>query len=106
MEGYILLLHSILDVSPLYMVTLKEEESRHNAIDVGCVVVVVHVAVVVDIHEVSRVRDVRRPLPPVVRNDPTARTHTNNNRKYSEHNLLSISYLISLNLSLSDLMTP
>lgn len=46
------------------------EESGDNAIHVGCVVVVVRVAVVVDIHEVSRVRQVGRPLPPVVRSHP------------------------------------
>lgn len=52
----------------------NEEESRHDSIDVGRVVVVVRVAVVVDIIEVGGVGDIRRTLPPVISTDPTALT--------------------------------
>jgi hypothetical protein len=46
-------------------------ESEGDTIVVGCVVVVVRVAVVVDIHKVGGVRGIRGTLPPVVRANPT-----------------------------------
>ena len=47
-------------------------ESGNNAIHVARVVVVVRVAVVVDIHKVGRVAEIRRSLPPVPSRKPTA----------------------------------
>ena len=47
-------------------------KSGNNAIDVVRVITVVEVAITVDIIEVRGVGDVGRPLPPVVRRNPTA----------------------------------
>jgi len=68
-------------ISPMRNGYLNARESRHNAIHVGRVVVVVRVAIVVDIHEVSRIAQVGRPLPPVVGSLPTAESNTRVNNK-------------------------
>ena len=56
-----------------------KEESRHNPIRIVGVVVVARVAIGVDIHEVGRITQIRRTLPPI--------DGANSKHQYSEYHL-------------------
>ena len=78
MDGDILLLHFFKNFTLMNGYYLKEE-SRHDPINIAGVVVVTRVPIGVDIHEVGRITQIRRTLPPI--------DGTNSKHQYSEYHL-------------------